>query len=304
MLCKGKCGRFYHSLCLQIDCSGCEAKKDHICLACQIDASQMDRRKSENKLELTSINCRGGNSSTRQRKYNEEVNQYFGKKQGKKSSNIEGLSDIIMPSQNECIAEVKTLIHQSNVEVEFDLYNNQYQQQFHEWSFALATSQSILLYGLGSKISILTSFGQHLAQEGDVMSLNGYDPNIDMNALLDYVDDIFCDGSEYQQSITQPTRESNNLLTKRATTIAKRIATLRSRPLFLLIHNIDGAGLRNVVAQEVLAILTARSNKDGSPFIRIAASVDNVNAAMVLWSPFVEHKFDWASKMRCVHEKL
>lgn len=130
------------------------------------------------------------------------------------------------------------------------------------------------------------------------MSLNGYDPNIDMNAFLDCIDNIFCDGNEYQRSITQPARDQNNWLTRRATTIAKRIATTRSRPLFLLIHNIDGVGLRNVFAQEALAILTANSNnKDGSPMIRIAASVDNVNASMVLWSPYVEHKFDWVSDM-------
>lgn len=256
----------------------------------------MDRRKSDMNLEFTSkINSREDNlstASTRARK-SAEVDQYFGKK--RKSSKIEGPIDIMVPSQTECIAEVKKIFRKSNVEVDFDKYEVQYQHQFHEWSFALSTSQSILLYGLGSKISVLSSLGQHLAQEGDVVSLNGYDPNIDMNEFLDCVDDMFCDGTEYQQSITQYTRDSNNWLTKRATMIAKRIASTRSRPLFLLIHNIDGAGLRNVFAQEALAILTANSNKDGSPLIRIAASVDNVNAAMVLWSPYVEHKFDWVS---------
>ena len=302
MMCKGTCGRFYHRLCLQIDCACSDAKKEHICLACRNDASHVDGRKTDNNnMDASSkVNSRNGNSSrasTRQRK-SAEVDQYFGTKPGKKSSKTDGPSDIIVPSQKECIAEVNTLIRQSNVEIEFDKYEIQYQQQFHEWSFALATSQSILLYGLGSKISILTSFGQHVAQEGDVMSLNGYDPNIDMNAFLDCIDNIFCDGNEYQRSITQPARDQNNWLTRRATTIAKRIATTRSRPLFLLIHNIDGVGLRNVFAQEALAILTANSNnKDGSPMIRIAASVDNVNASMVLWSPYVEHKFDWVSDM-------
>ena len=267
-----------------------------MCLFCQNDVSHMDRRKSDMNLEFTSkINSREDNlaiASTRARK-SAEVDQYFGKK--RKSSKIEGPIDIMVPSQTECIAEVKKLFRESNVEVDFDKYEVQYQHQFYEWSFALSTSQSILLYGLGSKISVLSSFGQHLAQEGDVVSLNGYDPNIDMNEFLDCVDDMFCDDTEYQQSITQHTRDSNNWLTKRATMIAKRIASTRSRPLFLLIHNIDGAGLRNVFAQEALAILTANSNKDGSPLIRIAASVDNVNAAMVLWSPYVEHKFDWVS---------
>ena len=65
--------------------------------------------------------------------------------------------------------------------------------------------------------------------------------------------------------------------------------------MFLLIHNIDGLGLRNPVAQNSIATLTASSNKNGLPLIRVVASVDNVNAALVLWSPEVEQKFDWVS---------
>ena len=291
--CKGQCGRFYHRLCLQVDCLGSSnVKREHICLACQ-KASQLDQSKAASNFDASSkMNMRTDKSSnaTRQRQCAEEVDQYFGKKSGKKSSKSEGANDrIFVPSQKECVVEVKTLLRQSYVDVEFDN-----QQQFYEWSFALASRQSILLYGVGSKISVLTAFGQYLAQEGDVMSLNGYDPIIGMNALLDHIDEIYCDGTESLRIIPQA-RVSNNGLANRASSIARRIASIRSKPLFILIHNIDGVGLRNVYAQEAIANLTADSYTDGSPWIRIVASVDNVNAAMVLWSPFVEYKFDWVS---------
>jgi hypothetical protein len=121
------------------------------------------------------------------------------------------------------------------------------------------------------------------------MSLNGYDPNFDMNAFLDCLDDLFPLGGESRQS--KPTG-----LVKKTASIAKRIASSRSRPLFILIHNIDGLGTAE--AQDSIATLTENSCKDGAsymPLIRVVASIDNVNAAMILWSPEVAHKFNWVS---------
>jgi len=114
------------------------------------------------------------------------------------------------------------------------------------------------------------------------------------------MDQLFC---EYKQSDPQPAegknhnsvRDLNKGLARKAASVAKRFKLARTRPLFILIHNIDGVGMRNRFAQEALAILTTSSRKDGSPLIRIAASVDNVNASICLWSPQVEHKFDWVS---------
>eukprot|EP00571_Detonula_confervacea_P007930 CAMPEP_0172313678 /NCGR_PEP_ID=MMETSP1058-20130122/20750_1 /TAXON_ID=83371 /ORGANISM="Detonula confervacea, Strain CCMP 353" /LENGTH=1016 /DNA_ID=CAMNT_0013027375 /DNA_START=84 /DNA_END=3134 /DNA_ORIENTATION=+ len=311
--CKGTCGSFFHRLCLQIDCLdivGWNTKKEHLCLSCRnIDGESSP---DHNEAAISSggpakVNDRQGNSSKEeasQVKHAEEVDQYFDrKKYGKKSLKSEvASSDLVVPSQQDCIAEVESLHCQSNADHAIDEFEAQYQQQFYEWSFSMATNQSILLYGLGSKTSVLTSFGKYLAREGDVVSLNGYDPNIDLNQFLEYIDQLFCDGSE-SKSNPQPNagkkvslRVSNKGLAKKAASIAKTFASTRSRPLFILIHNIDGVGLRNRFAQDAIAILTSNSGKDHTPLIRVAASVDNVNAAMVLWSPQVEHKFDWAWK--------
>ena len=84
-------------------------------------------------------------------------------------------------------------------------------------------------------------------------------------------------------------------LVAKAVSIAKNFASMRSRPLFLLIHTIDGVGLSDNLSQGSLQALTRSSEKDSCPMIRIAASVDNINSAMSLWSPQVEHKFDWVS---------
>jgi hypothetical protein len=310
--CDGSCGRFYHRLCLQIDRVddvGWGEKTEHLCPRCQnisgnvhpdwsaliplsgnsnIDDSQVNYSKAkvdQPQVKYSTTDAQGGKSA-------DEIDQYFSRKSGK-VSNIEGArSDLVIPSQQECIAEVEILHRQCKVDIEFDKFEVQYQHQFDEWSFLLATSQSILLYGFGSKISVLTKFGNYLAHEGDVICLNGYDPNINVGVFLGYLDDIFCDGKESHRS-DPLARDASKGLAKIAASISKQIASTRARPLFVLIHNIDGLGLRNPAAQDSIATLTANSNKDGSPLIRVVASVDNVNAAMVLWSPEVEHKFDW-----------
>ena len=301
--CTGSCGTFYHRLCLQISClDGVDwnAKKEHLCLRCRkidITSSPDESNTYAVKATANAPKIKPTTSNARKGKL-DEVEQYFDRKKssgGKKSSNDDGIKKLVVPTQKECIAEVEALYRQSNADLAFEEFELQYKQHFYEWSFSLATNQSILLYGLGSKISLLNSFGQYLAQEGDVMSINGYDPRVDLSQFLDYMDQIFCDKSVMQHGNLQ-IKGSRKGLPKKAASVAKVFASKRSRPLFILIHNIDGAGLSNPYAQDAIATLSANSKKDGSQLIRIVASVDNVNAAMVLFTPQVDHKFDWVSK--------
>jgi len=64
----------------------------------------------------------------------------------------------------------------------------------------------------------------------------------------------------------------------------------RKRKLYLLVHNIDGAGLRSQQAQEVLCFLA------GLPEVSVIASVDNIHATL-LWDN-TQHcnytRFNWA----------
>ena len=301
--CKGSCGKFYHRLCLQIDrldIVGCEAKVEHFCLQCRsgndldghisrdnpiVKATIVDTHKANNpKVKSSKLD------NTHSGKCVEEVDQYFRRKPGKALKPDVVRSEIVMPSPQECTVAAEIIHRCDNVASVFDKIEDQYKQKFHEWSFLSATHQSVLLYGYGSKISLLSKFGNYLAEEdeGDVMSLNGYDPNFDMSAFLDCLDDLFPFGGESRQS--KPTG-----IVKKAAYIVKRIASSRSRPLFILVHNIDGLG--SAEAQECIATLTANSCKDGSPYmplIRVVASIDSVNAAMV-WSPEVAYKFNWVS---------
>ena len=298
--CKGSCGKFYHRLCLQIhrlDIVGCEAKVEHFCLQCRSGNDSDAHISLDNPIVKATIvdthnpKVKSSKLDNHNGKCVEEVDQYFRRKPAKALKPDVVRSEIVMPPPQECTDAAEIIHRRDNVASKFDTLEDQYKQQFHEWSFLLATHQSVLLYGYGSKISLLSKFGSYLSEEdeGDVMSLNGYDPNFDMNAFLDCLDDLFPLGGESRQS--KPTG-----LVKKTASIAKRIASSRSRPLFILIHNIDGLGTAE--AQDSIATLTENSCKDGAsymPLIRVVASIDNVNAAMILWSPEVAHKFNWVS---------
>ena len=281
-------------------------KKEHICLSCLgIDKAQaFDKKKKSaplaDTLETNDPEKASSEDMDVDTRQDTEVAQYFDRKRPAKKTKAGGIrSELVVPSAQECVTEVKALYDESNADQELAKFEEQYHQQFDQWSFSLATKQSILLYGRGSKKSLLTSFANYLAPEGDVISLNGYDPTIDLTQFLDILDQVFCNGSGPNSTAGNNIGEKQQKYgwAKTARHIAKTFASSRTRPLFLLIHNIDGVGLRNRFAQDAISTLTVDSRKDDTPMIRVVASVDNVNAGMFLWNPQVKHKFDWVSVM-------
>ena len=297
--CEGNCGKFFHALCVQIDHIDDDVtmnRNTQMCMKCG-DANHTSREDTLSTSVSTSSKGKAPLQTT------EEINQYFDRRPKKKIANTEDEIDLVVPTQKECIVETEALYDHSNIDSEYKRFEMQHTSKFRQWSFLLATNQSVLLYGLGSKRSVLTSFGQDLSNEGDVLNLDGYNPAVDLSQFFYYLSLLFLDGEESRDANTgrdecdESAREPNKGLVKQAAYVAKHFASTRSRPLFILVHNIDGIGLRNRFSQDALATLTAdsRKEKDGSPMIRIVATVDNVNSGMVLWNTQTEHKFDWVS---------
>ena len=280
--CKGQCGKYFHSLCIQIDRRNDTNYNsiDHLCWDCSTGGET-------NTSQIAEISDTSGKRRT------EETEQYFDKRPRKRQSTDEGENAITAPKIKICVAQAKKLL-QHDTSPSFNTIESSYLTQFKEWAYLLSTKQSILLYGLGSKKAVLSAFGEALSNEGDVLNINGYDEGVDLNQLFDYIDQIFLGGA-VSATIDNSLRGPCDGLITKAVSIAKNFASMRSRPLFILIHTIDGVGLSDDFSQGSLQALTRSSEKDSCPMIRIAASVDNINAAMSLWSPQVENKFDWVS---------
>lgn len=196
------------------------------------------------------------------------------------------------------------------------------ESSFEEWKFLLSTNHSLLFYGVGSKKNLLKSFSKE-DMDGDVVEIDGFDNSLTVDGILQLLIDQWLDGREpttrkknlfhVHFEKNDPINRSNTAeritpffprhgdfhLVQKAVAVAKRIARhvmKTSRPITLVIHNIDGVGLCNDIAQEVLAVLVSQSRTDcGLNAIRLVASVDHVHGQLFTES-HSRHKFQWLRK--------
>src|SRR6202022_3566477 len=138
-----------------------------------------------------------------------------------------------------------------------DLHNH-HRQQFTQWKFEIDNGYNILLFGYGSKRSIIEAFGrEELAPEMSVLVINGYYPSLSLDSIL-------------TQILSHIAPESPST-TNKLQLIQKHL----SEPLAILVHSLDSPILRTAKNQQILSTLA--SNK----FITVVASVDHVNAALL-----------------------
>ena len=188
-----------------------------------------------------------------------------------------------------------------------------------EWKFLLSTNHSLLFYGVGSKRNLLKNFTND-EMEGDVIEIDGFDSSLTVDGILELLIEQWLDGREptirkknlfhVHFEKNDPVNRSNTAeritpafphngdfyLVQKAVAVAKRIARhvmKSSRPITLVIHSIDGVGLGNDVAQEVLAALVSQSRTDcGLSAIRLVASIDKVDSQLITES-HSSYKLNW-----------
>jgi origin recognition complex subunit 2 len=305
LACKKNCGNYFHPICLQLE----QAKrrvingKANTCDQCS--SSRGNETSLDHSCPDSANSSLGPSHITAKPEIPQTAGhvQYFQQTRKKKTpkdrdEGAQSKDSITVPPIRKSIAEARKLYSAEKSEHEINLVVSQYSSQFREWAFSLSTGQSILLYGFGSKKELLESFGATLAEEGNVVAINGYDAAANLTEFFDIMIQMVCseDASVPFQTSTDSTNENETRRewASKATFIAENYS--EERPLFLLIHNIDGEKLSSHYAQEALATLTANSEKGGVPMIRIAASIDDINRSM-FWDPQTEHKFNWVWKL-------
>jgi origin recognition complex subunit 2 len=268
------------------------------------------------------------NKGTRKARQSRRAKQILAnQKTAKKIATTDGGEDNTMPferlSLEECAEKVK----------DFDLdevpeHEKAYREQFGEWRFLLTTNHSLMCYGFGSKFNLLNDFAQQeLSKEGYTMILNGFDPGIKVEAILTLLVDLFLDGNEPPPHLNSiPGYEEEDVIKmdtvkkdkqsgkmkpitvkkardpmERAKAIARAVAKTQAKelyPIFLVIHNLEGFGLRNRLAQETIASLVAYSKVKhcGVNAIRLVASVDHVDAPAMLWNASTMALYSWIWK--------
>ncbi|KAL5964335.1 Origin recognition complex subunit 2, partial [Taenia solium] len=136
---------------------------------------------------------------------------------------------------------------------------------------------NILLYGVGSKLRLLSRLQKEYLNGDNCIVVSGYSSTISIRKILNVIVD------EVMQL-----EEAPAAVDKRLDLVIDHFSrpAAADAPLFLLINCIDGKNLRTVRAQAVLARLAA------VPHIHIVATMDNVNLP-ILWSQVEVSRFSW-----------
>lgn len=138
--------------------------------------------------------------------------------------------------------------------------NKQYEQFFDKWMFIMNENYSILLFGLGSKRTLLELFHQKMLRQEMVVVINGFFPGLTIKEILDSI----------ANDILEMTTESRNIH-ETVDAIEEELQRAPGTHVFLIVHNIDGVMLRNHNAQLCLSRLAKIRN------VHLLASIDHIN---------------------------
>nr|4XGC_B Chain B, Origin recognition complex subunit 2 [Drosophila melanogaster] len=172
------------------------------------------------------------------------------------------------------LSEIKTSAeHEGSINAIME----EYRSYFPKWMCILNEGFNILLYGLGSKHQLLQSFHREVLHKQTVLVVNGFFPSLTIKDMLDSITSDILDAGI---SPANP-HEAVDM-------IEEEFALIPETHLFLIVHNLDGAMLRNVKAQAILSRLARIPN------IHLLASIDHINTPL-LWDQgkLCSFNFSW-----------
>eukprot|EP01134_Creolimax_fragrantissima_P000996 CFRG0996T1 len=190
------------------------------------------------------------------------------------------LNDIVMKQQKEKV-DIKKLTE--HIESQRDA-----------WMMALVNQHNVVLCGLGSKREVLVRFAQDRLEKYNYTYVLGYHPDITVNKILAQ---ILSNMFGYTQLVRSPTEQMSlikNLFRQQNLEIAhdSEMASNSTDPfskgdhLFVVLHNIDGEGIRSKKDQAILSELASLPN------VHMIATIDHVNSSH-LWDEPIYTQFKW-----------
>lgn len=151
-----------------------------------------------------------------------------------------------------------------------------YDQLFDKWLYILSENFNIILYGVGSKRTILERFQTEKLQDMPCIVVNGFFPSLTIKNILETIVIDLLENTHVPSNVGDVVSLIESQLSESCT------------DLFLIIHNIDGSMLRNFKSQSVLASLAQLKN------VHLIATIDHINAPL-LWdhSKLSKFNFTW-----------
>lgn len=132
---------------------------------------------------------------------------------------------------------------------------------FDKWMYLMHENMNILIYGLGSKKTVLTDFHEQFLKKLPTIVVNGFFPSL---SIKDVLDGIILNILEL--------KENSANVYEACDLIEREFSCIPETHLYLIVHNIDM--MRGGKAQSVFARLAAIDN------IHLIASIDHINAPL------------------------
>ncbi|XP_013105861.2 origin recognition complex subunit 2 [Stomoxys calcitrans] len=153
----------------------------------------------------------------------------------------------------------------------------EYKSYFPKWLYILNEGYNLLLYGLGSKRQLLQAFHRDVLSKQPVLVINGFFPSLTLKDILDSITNDVLDAG------ISPSNPH-----EAADMIEEEFALIPETHLYLIVHNLEGAMLRNAKSQAILSRLARIPN------IHMLASVDHINTPL-LWdqTKLSNYNFSW-----------
>ncbi|XP_075971594.1 origin recognition complex subunit 2 [Anticarsia gemmatalis] len=154
--------------------------------------------------------------------------------------------------------------------------NQTYTQLFNKWLYILSENFNIVLYGIGSKRSVLQQFQKQKLKDFPCIVVNGFFPSLTIKSILEAIVIDLLENNHVPANLGDIVNLIDTQLTENGV------------DLFLIVHNIDGTMLRNAKAQATLASISQIKN------VHTIATIDHINAPL-LWdhSKLSKFKFTW-----------
>lgn len=144
-----------------------------------------------------------------------------------------------------------------------------YDQLFDKWLYILSENFNIILYGVGSKRTILERFQTEKLQDMPCIVVNGFFPSLTIKNVLETIVIDLLENTHVPSNVGDVVSLIESQLSESCT------------DLFLIIHNIDGSMLRNFKSQSVLASLAELKN------VHLIATIDHINAPLCKYLDFL-----------------
>ncbi|XP_054799309.1 origin of replication complex subunit 2 [Prosopis cineraria] len=214
-------------------------------------------------------------------------NYFLAKELGSSSKkSTHKISDIDVVDEQELRAAAANIEpkHKKEIATLIDSYKNMHS----EWVFALRCDFSLLMYGFGSKKAMLEDFASTALAEHSVVVINGYLPAINLKQVVIALAEVLSDQVKTKQKVFRSEQPFSSQSIEDLLAFLDGAET-EEEDCFVcvVIHNIDGPGLRDSETQQYVARLAACSH------IRIVASIDHLNAPLLWDKNMVHRQFNW-----------